>query len=505
MHCQNDSVPAPADLVLPVRSMIPPKIPDESPMSLLFHSPDRNHDQLEGLRVLVLGLGRHGGGTDLIRFLVSRGAKVSVSENAPEKQLAASLAKLEGIDLHRKTFDRHKSEDLDDCDWVVVNPAIPPSSPFLEEIASSDTRAVTEMGLALSWLPSKHLAAITGTNGKSTTCVLAGDMLRASGKSVSVGGNLGGSLLGDLDRPDPERRYIIEISSFQAERLEPDGIRPRIVSVTNLSPDHLDWHGDESRYFAAKQRLLEPSQDEEALAILGTSDPFGVGFSCPHRRVIRCGNEGESRQEDGVLSVMSPDGEKISIPYRPSLALEGDAGIENVLHAATISIHLGATAEGISQAIHDFKGLPHRYQDLGEIRGIRFIDDSKATSPESASAALARSDAPVHWLCGGQSKGLDLVALANVARKRDLHAYCFGAVQKELYEALQRGEIADDRLHQHAELETALAAALNCADTGDVVLLSPAFASFDQYSCFEDRGIHFQQLVENCRQTRNVL
>jgi UDP-N-acetylmuramoylalanine--D-glutamate ligase len=100
---------------------------------------------------------------------------------------------------------------------------------------------------------------------------------------------------------------------------------------------------------------------------------------------------------------------------------------------------------------------------------------------------------------------LDLVALANVARKRDLHAYCFGAVQKELYEALQRGEIADDRLHQHAELETALAAALNCADTGDVVLLSPAFASFDQYSCFEDRGIHFQQLVENCRQTRNVL
>ncbi|MGE4602159.1 MAG: Mur ligase family protein, partial [Planctomycetota bacterium] len=208
---------------------------------LQFQPPDRTPDQLDGLRVLVLGLGRHGGGTDLIRFLVSHGAIVSVSENAPEKELAASLAKLEGIDLHRKTFGGHKSEDLDDCDWVVVNPAIPPSSPFLGEIARSNTQAVTEMGLALSWLPSKHLAAITGTNGKSTTCVLARDMLSASGISVKAGGNLGGSLLGALNQPDPDRRYIVEISSFQAERLEQGGSRPRIVSVTNLSPDHLDW------------------------------------------------------------------------------------------------------------------------------------------------------------------------------------------------------------------------------------------------------------------------
>lgn len=492
--------------------MIPEIQTDEAPMTgstdvvegcdLQFQPPDRTPDQLDGLRVLVLGLGRHGGGTDLILFLVSHGATVSISEDAPEKQLATSLAKLEGIELHRKTFGGHCSEDLDACDWVVVNPAIKPSTPFLEEIADRGIRAVTEMGLALSWLPSKHLAAITGTNGKSTTCVLAGRMIEESGIPVVFGGNLGGSLLAELDRPDPQRRYVVEISSFQAERLEQGGSRPRIVSVTNLSPDHLDWHGNESRYFAAKQRLLEPSKEVDAVAILPTGAPFGTGFSCPHRKVIRCGDEGESRQEDGVLSVSSPDGEKISIPYHPSLALEGPAGSMNALHAATIATHLGATVEGISHAIETFPGLPHRYQDLGEIDGVRFIDDSKATSPESASAALARSDAPVHWLCGGKPKGSDLVALADFARERNLHAYCFGAVQQQLYEALHQGGLGDDRLQRHPDLETAFAAALECARTGEVVLLSPGFASFDQYSCFEERGDHFQQLVEGWKKSR---
>ena len=479
-------------------------LPDENPMTetsavaeswdLQFQPPDRTSDQLSGLRVLVLGLGSHGGGTDLIRFLISRGAQVSVSDQSSEQELADSLQQLRGLNLCRTTFGGHQREDLTGCDWVVVNPAIPPSSSFLRQVADSDVRAVTEMGLVLSWLPSQHLAAITGTNGKSTTCVLASQMVKESGIPVTAGGNLGGSLLQELDRPEKERRFVVEISSFQAQRLEQGGSRPRIVSITNLSPDHLDWHSDQQQYQNAKSRLLEPYRQDGAVAILPTTGPFGRDYCCPHREIIRCGNDGESQPGDGVLQVQSPAGE-ISIPYRPTAALGGTAGLENALHAATVAAHLGATVEGIAQAIETFEGLPHRYQNLGELNGIRFINDSKATSPESAAAALERIDTPVHWLCGGKSKGSDLTALVNLASKRSLQAYCFGSVREKLGDALLQGGLTDGHLQRHKTLELAFNSAVEGARPGVAVLLSPAFASFDQYSSFEKRGEHFQQLV----------
>lgn len=481
-------------------------LPDENPMTetsepskgfdLKFLSPDRTPDQLAELRILVVGLGNHGGGTDLIRFLHSRGARISISDQSSRQELAASLHKLDDLKLERVTLNGHEVADLSNCDWAVVNPAIPPGNSFLQQIASSPIRPVTELGLALSWLPPQHLAAISGTNGKSTTCVLASQMIDRSSIPVTAGGNLGGSLLPELDRLAPQRRYVVEVSSFQAQRLEEDGSRPRIVSITNLGCDHLDWHGSQEQYRAAKARLLEPCQADDGVAILPTTGPFGRDFDCPHRTVIRCGTDGDSRLGDGVLHIRTTAGEMV-IPYRPSTALEGSAGIENALHAATIAAHMGATVEGIAQAIETFEGLPHRYQDLGELNGIRFIDDSKATSPESAIAALQRSSRTIHWLCGGQSKGSDLAAMVEVARDLDLHLYCFGAVQEELYRALQRGQFEDARIQRHEDLELAFAAALDNAKAGEVVMLSPGFASFDQYRSFEARGEHFQRLVEN--------
>lgn len=481
-------------------------LPDEDPMTaisgisesfdLQFQPPDRTPDQLEDLRILVVGLGRHGGGIDLVRFLCSRGAKVSISDQSSRETLEDSLQKISDLDLQTISLDGHREEDLVECDWAVVNPAIPPNSPFLQQINSSGVRPVTEMGLTLSWLPPDNLAAITGTNGKSTTCVLATQMIQETGLPVRAGGNLGGSLLPCLDQPDQERRYVVEVSSFQAQRLETAGARPKIVSITNLSPDHLDWHGNEEQYRAAKSRLLEACQLENALAILPTTGFFGRGFDCSHRKIIRCGTDGDSLLKGGVLHIEGPNGE-MSIPYHPTLALEGDVGTENALHAATIAAHMGASANAIDQAIQTFQGLPHRYQELGELNGIRFIDDSKATSPDSAAAALRKTSGSIHWLCGGKSKGTDLSTMVAAASEMSLHAYCFGAVQEELQQALKMGKISEDRIHRHENLELAFEAASNRARAGEVVLLSPGFASFDQYSSFEERGEHFQRLVKN--------
>ena len=315
---------------------------------LKFGSPDRNPDQLEGLRVLVVGLGRHGGGTELVRFLADRGAVVSITDPADRDQLQSSIDLVADLPLHRvRIGEPHQRQDLLDCDWVVVNPAIPPGTPFLEQIAGSPVLAVTELGLTLAWLPRQHLAAVTGTHGKSTTCQLACEMLRSSGLEAIAGGNLGGSLLSQIDEgPASEMRFIVEVSSFQAERLDVAAERPPVVAITNISDDHLDWHGSRKQYLDAKLRLLENPGPDDAIAILPTTGPLGRDYHCDSRTVIRCGLDGsigESRPGPGSLQIVAPGRDELTIAFSAPRPLEGAAGLENSLQAATIAAALGAT------------------------------------------------------------------------------------------------------------------------------------------------------------------
>ena len=467
---------------------------------LKFGSPDRNPDQLEGLRVLVVGLGRHGGGTELVRFLADRGAVVSITDPADHDQLQSSIDLVADLPLHRvRIGEPHQRQDLLDCDWVVVNPAIPPRTSFLEQIAGSPVLAVTELGLTLSWLPRQYLAAVTGTHGKSTTCQLACEMLRASGLGAIAGGNLGGSLLSQIDEdPASEMRFIVEVSSFQAERLDAAADRPSIVAITNFSDDHLDWHGSRKQYLDAKLRLLEKPGRGDALAILPTSGALGRDFHCDSRSVIRCGldgSTGESRPGPGSLQIVTPGRDELTIPFSAPSPLEGAAGLENSLQAATIAAALGATEEGISTAIDTYVGLPHRYQEVRKLQGIRYIDDSKATTPEAVASAIGRSQSTLHWLCGGQPKSgeIDIRCLLEPLSVRMCHAYCFGEMADSWQAALGSARLS--HLEGHRSLAAALEAAAAKAAAGEMVLLSPGGSSFDQYSSAEERGLHFQQLV----------
>ncbi|MDE0959174.1 MAG: UDP-N-acetylmuramoyl-L-alanine--D-glutamate ligase [Planctomycetota bacterium] len=475
---------------------------------LQFQPPDREPHQLEGLRVLVLGLGRHRGGTDLVHFLHNRGAQVSISDPASPDELGPSLDSIKGmVSGPSRIGEPHHPGDLDECDWVVVNPAIRPGSPILDEIAARNILPVTELGLALSWLPSSQMALVSGTHGKSTTCQLASQMLTASGIKAVAGGNLGGSLLSKLDDEDlGQLRLVVEISSFQAQRLANCGAGAAVVAITNLNDDHLDWHGSREAYHEAKLSLLRTSGGRDSVAILPDCGPLAQAETGTERQVIRCrsdGTEPHSRRVGDQLEIRTRDGATLTVRYAPTVALEGPTGLDNALHSATVAAALGATEEGIAKAIGLYAGLPHRYQPVGEHDRVQFIDDSKATTLDAVASALERSDVAVHWLCGGRPKSdpkcnsLQVDMLLQPLQDRQCQIYCFGEAASRWQQALS--SLGTAPIECHEKLDDAFASAVDHARPGETVLLSPGGTSLDHFQSAEERGEHFQRLIQQLK------
>jgi len=446
-----------------------------------FLGPDRGPDQLEGLKVLVLGLGTHGGGTDLVHFLHSKGAIVTVSDHAPRSTLNASIELIDSIipeeNIH---LGGHQADHLRGIDWAVINPAIPPAAPFLQHVYESGVRPVTELGLFLAWAPHQHLAAVTGTNGKSTVCALAHDMISASGLPVRVGGNFGGSLLSQLESCSTETRWIVEISSFQASRLGTEIPRPPVVALTPFAPDHLDWHGDEETYFQAKLNLLRPPHRQSQLVIAAPDSPFVAAIS-------------ELETAPNLISMIDPELQTNDYASaNPNL--DGVTGRSNLALAMTLAKKLGATKEGCQTAAKSFSGLPHRFEVVTRKNGVTFINDSKATTPDATISALDRIEGRVIWLCGGKDKGIDLDPLASSISKRNIHIFAYGDSADRLLGAI-KSRAPHNLARRCDHLDEAFESAVDLCQPGDTILLSPAFPSYDQYTSFEERGEHFRNLV----------
>lgn len=454
---------------------------------LEFQGPDRGIDELTGLRILVLGLGTHGGGTDLIQFLHSRGALITVSDAAPRSQIADSIELIEPlVPAERIHTDGHQDHHLNNIDWVVVNPAIPPLAPFLKKVRESKVRPVTELGLFLSWVSHSNLAAITGTNGKSTVCALTRDMLQSSGIPVQLGGNFGGSLLLQLESAPEETRWIVEVSSFQASRLGNEIPRPPLVALTSFAPDHLDWHGDQDTYFHAKMNLLQGPHQRPSVVIVAEESPFKSAI--------------EKLSEDTRIISFSPFGSPgKEIDPETSPALEGTTGQFNRILAQTLAQKLGATEEACRQAATQFNGLPHRFEFVAKIDGVTYINDSKATTPDAALSALNRIEGPIHWLCGGKDKGISLKELAHFCAKKEIQVYAFGESAQNILNAL--ADSPSCTLHQFTTLEEAFVSARLRSQAGETLLCSPAYPSFDQYQSFEQRGEQFRTLVTGTSST----
>lgn len=431
-----------------------------------------------GLRVVVMGLGRHGGGLGVTRYLVEQGADVLLTDTAGEADLGEPIAALRDlVDAGRVTLrlGEHNVSDFTTCDVVVANPAVPKpwENRFLRAASAAGVPVTTELRLLIERLPARErVVAITGTAGKSTTTALTHHILRALGVDAVVGGNLGGSLLSELPRITGETVVVLEVSSAMLHWLKVTelGWSPGVAVVTNISPNHLDWHGSMDAYAGAKAVLLEHQRGGDA-AVLGHAVSGWRTRPGVHRVVIE--------DEDAV----------------PGLAIPGIHNGVNAAMAVAAAALVARVDPGTAvEAAMGFTGLPHRLRLAGEVpvgEGVvRCYNDSKATTPASTLIAVrAFGDAArVRLIAGGYDKQVDLGEIGALGGEL-AGLYTIGATGPVIAGA------SGGRATECGTLEAAVARALHDATPGEVLLLSPGCASWDQFTSFEQRGERFEALV----------
>jgi UDP-N-acetylmuramoylalanine--D-glutamate ligase len=443
---------------------------------------------IAGARVGVLGLGRSG--TAVARLLAARGAEVYASDASTAGPVVEAAAALEGPRVAVE-LGRHDAGRLAACEWIVTSPGIPPHAAVLRHPGVIARPVFSEIEVA-SWFVSAPIAAITGTNGKTTTTELLGRVARAGGLTAIVAGNVGRAFSrAVLEEPEPQW-YVIEVSSFQLARIAT--FRPRVAVALNLSPDHLDVYPSMAAYSADKARIADnmgPGDDlclnaeDPALEGFGAGRPVARHFFDRRRPVAR-----GAHVEDGWIALA---GEADAGRILPAAALKipGAHNLQNALAAALAGSLMGVPRAGIAAALAEFPGVAHRLETVAELGGVRFVNDSKATNVDSALVALQAFDAPLVVVLGGRHKMSPYAPLATELEKRARRVLAIGEAADRIAEELG----AAVPVENVGTLDRAIPRAFEIARPGDVVLLTPACSSYDQFANFEERGDRFRELV----------
>lgn len=428
---------------------------------------------LAGKRVTVAGLGRFGGGIAVSQWLVQQGARVLVTDQAEADTLAASVKQLDGLPIDFR-LGEHREEDFTTPNLVVASPAIPRTNPFLQAAKDANVPVTTEIKLFIERCPAKILG-VTGTKGKSTTSAMLAEMLRQR-YTVHLGGNIGRSLLFELPRIQPGDLIVLELSSFMLDYLGEMRWSPHVGLITMIAADHIQWHGSLGAYVDAKKNLVRFQQLDD-IAVLNASDPAS-------KELIS--------QAAGRVILFGMD----SAPTF-SLKIPGRHNQLNAQAAFAAAHLLGIEWEQAQSALKDFLGLPHRLQLVHEENGVRYFNDSIATIPEAAIAALETfPPKTVIQIVGGHDKGLSLTAMCAALVERAKAVLCIGATGPSI--ASQMGQtpyLGAASVYQCGDLKAALALARQMARPGDVILLSPGCASYGQFTNFEERGQRFAKLA----------
>lgn len=455
-----------------------------------------SRDALAGRRALVMGLGRFGGGVGATRFLAARGARVTVTDLRSADELEEGLAELEGLEVEL-VLGEHKDEDFRSADLVVPNPAVPPGDARLALARAAGARVVSAMELFLDRTEAR-VVCVTGTQGKSSTSSMIAQLLEVAGLPVRLGGNIGGSLLPEVDSIGPDEVCVLEVSSYQLEALSADeqAGRAEVVAITNVLSDHLERHGTPAAYARAKARVLElvgdggtaffPTRSQLDLHKDVVFEP-GAGA-----RVVRVGPGGDLRVADGLFRF--GEGE---LGHVEDLTLPGAFQVENALLALGVARTLGAAPDRLGAAVSDLRGIPHRMELVGIVRGHPVWDNGVSTTPDSTVSALASLDGRCVLVLGGLAKrGLPLSPLVGAARERVRHAIAFGSSAARFAEALAEADVPTTAVE---DVGAAVRAAFEEAHDGEPVLFSPACASFDAYPNFLERARDFRERIEAMR------
>jgi UDP-N-acetylmuramoylalanine--D-glutamate ligase len=454
--------------------------------------------ELNNKRVLVVGLGKSGVASAL--FLKAHGAQVTVSDTKSGDELRNEIPVLLDHGITVETGG-HGDRTFRGQDLIVVSPGVPVDAPPLEQARALGETVIGEIELAAQFLPGP-IVAITGSNGKTTTTTLTGEIMTAGGFPALVGGNIGTPAISLAERAKPETVTVLEVSSFQLETIQT--FRPKVAVVLNVTPDHLDRHRTFEAYTDAKARIFENQQASD-FAVLNADDPTCVAMAARTRAQVfwfsrqkevergawvRDGNivfrDGPERQRESQREILQVS----------EIPLKGTHNLENVLAGVCAGALMGCAPEKIRQAVQEFKAVEHRLEFVATIRGVDYYNDSKATNVDATIKALESFPANIHLILGGKDKGSDYSVLNDLLRQRVKQVYTIGAAAAKIESQIVSAKNGGPELVHAETLESAIRKANAVAVPGDVVLLAPACASFDQFKNYEQRGKAFKQIVE---------
>jgi UDP-N-acetylmuramoylalanine--D-glutamate ligase len=446
--------------------------------------------ELKGKKVLVVGLGKSGLAAAL--FLRHRGAQVTVSDVRSAEALAKDIPALleEGIMVETGghgllTFRRQ--------DLIVVSPGVPLDTPELAQVKSFGLPVIGELELAVRFLKGK-IVAITGSNGKTTTTALVGEILQKAGIPTLVGGNIGVPVVSLIDQSTDETWSVLEVSSFQLESTAK--FHPSIAVILNITPDHLDRHGTFENYALAKERIFAAQNVSDCVVLNADNVRAAQAATRSSASVHWFSMEHPVAQgawlEDGFVVYRDlPEAPIEKIVALNGIPLKGAHNVENVLAAVCAARKAGAPADAIRQAIEAFQAVEHRLEYVTTVNGVEYYNDSKATNVDATLKAIAAFQSGIHLILGGKDKGSDYTLLAQLLRAHVRAVYTIGSAAAKI-ESQLRGVVP---ILSCESLDSAVSAAASAARPGEVVLLAPACSSFDQFESYEHRGRVFKELV----------
>jgi UDP-N-acetylmuramoylalanine--D-glutamate ligase len=450
-------------------------------------------DRITGKKVAIIGMARSG--LALAKLLKSYGAKVFLSELKSEDKLKEEIKTLEKLGIQWECGG-HTDQVWTNKDYIVISPGVPDNIPVVQRAQSLNVRIFSEIEAA-SWLCQAKIVGITGSNGKTTTTTLVGEILKKAGREVAVAGNVGNAFSNVAERLSEDGIAVLELSSFQLEKIS--DFEPQIAALLNLSPDHLDRYPNYDAYVAAKLRVFE-NQGKEDFAVLNADDSLTekirkglkaevILFSA--KREIK---PGVFLRNGNVVSNL--EGIEIRIIPAVEIGIKGPHNLSNSACAAAIALLLGVEPKVIASALRDFKGVEHRLEEVATIRGVKFINDSKATNVDSVWYALQSVPEPVILIAGGKDKGSSYNPLADFVKQKVKLLILIGQAAPKIRKEL--GEMT--KTIDAKSLEEAVELAFQNSQSPDTVLLSPACASFDMFENFEQRGRVFKQKVRELQE-----
>lgn len=449
---------------------------------------------LKGKNVLVLGLGVSG--ISIIKALNKTGARITVSDDKDEDALKDTLNMIKDIPI-RKCLNK-EDIDFNDIDLVIKSPGIPPSNNLVRKAIDKNIEVITDIELAYRLSPSENIIAITGTNGKTTTTILTGEVIKSSGYNTYLTGNIGTPILEKIVDASKEDVFVVEVSSFQLEHTK--FFKPKISLILNITPDHLDWHGSFDNYKNSKLKVFA-NQSENDYTVLNYDD-----------EILRTINDLESniiwfsineKLEKGIYLegefIVINDGKNVhKLISCNDLKIPGKHNLQNALGSLGILYSMGIDLDIIADVFKTFEGVEHRIEYVASKKGIKFYNDSKGTNIDASIKAIEAVKSPIILIAGGYDKGSEFEEFIKAFKNKVKALVLLG----ETREKIKKAAISQDFNHIFLveDMKEAVELSYEIGEEGDNVLLSPACASWGMYNNFEERGKDFKNYVLNLKE-----